>query len=577
MTRKNTFLQFDFKERGADTIAPRFFSNPIDIIQTNEPAEVTEAFNKIQAYLDEGFYAAGYVSFEATYPLTNMIASSKQTALPLLWFGIFKSFSTPEEKPSKAFQTSPWISTVTQATYDQKSKIIHEHLKNGLIDEINYTIPFQAHFTGDSLTYYHQLQKAQSANYGAYIHTRDFNILSASPELFYEIKDKVITMRPMKGTIHRGLSAREDKDLKNWLAHSKKNQFENQLTIDLMEKEMKKVARPESIHVTEKFAIEKYPTVYQMTSTVTGDIKADLSATEIFKRTFPCSSIAGVPKVESLKLIQALENTPREVYCGSMGYFAPNGDAVFNVAIRTVWINSESKQAHYGAGGGITKHSDIVTEYEEVFTKTRVLDYKLPSFELLETIGLFDGDYLVLDYHLKRLKNSIDYFDWKVSLNEIVGALEDLRKVHAKGSFRVRLTVKDDGTFQLTCHHLKEFKPSKIQLATQPVDKNEVFLYHKTTFRKMFEKTAGRPAEPLTLYSNEAGEVTEFAIGNLVIKKDGRLITPTLSSGLLPGTFRQMLIDTGQVIEDKVYLEDLQKAEKIWMINSVRQWVHVTF
>src|SRR5699024_4224640 len=151
----------------------------------NEPTEVANAFDKVQAYLDEGFYAAGYVSFEAAYPLANMPASSKQTVLPLLWLGIFESFSPPEEKPSKAFQTSPLTASVSQAAYDQKSKIIHEHLKNGSIDEINYTIPFQARFTGNSLTYYHQLQKAQSANYGAYIHTRDFDILSASPELFF--------------------------------------------------------------------------------------------------------------------------------------------------------------------------------------------------------------------------------------------------------------------------------------------------------------------------------------------------------------------------------------------------------
>jgi len=287
------------------------------------------------------------------------------------------------------------------------------------------------------------------------------------------------------------------------------------------------------------------------------------------KALFPCASITGAPKAKTMELIQGLEKGPRGVYTGAIGFIAPDGSAQFNVAIRTAVI--QNGKAEYGIGGGIVWDSDAESEYEEAISKAAILTKKMLACQLLETMLWEDGEIFLLERHLNRLAESAEYFDFKCDVNAIRDRLRELR---LKNPTRIRLLLSRDGTFDFQC---LEILPAgdvvKLAIAKEPVDSQDVFLYHKTTNRSVYEKAkANFPEADDVLLYNERGEVTESCIANIVVELDGRKVMPPVSCGLLEGTFRDELLEKGEIEEDVVMLEDLKRATAIWRINSVRRW-----
>lgn len=554
---------------------PLFFQQPIRILQADNDANVIPILREVDQAVRDGYFAAGFLSYEAAYPLMGL-EISKRAKSPLIWFGIFES---PSEKPKlqkRMFNVGQWEAVVSKQQYLKTVENVLHAIKIGEIDQINYTTPFIAEFSGDAFSYYEQLKHAQASKFNAFIDIEQLQILSVSPELFFQKKADVLTVRPMKGTIHRGKTYDEDNELKNWLYHSAKNRLENDMITSLMKKELTQLTT--DVSIKNQYAIEKYPTVYQMTTTLEGKLADSIHVIDILKTLFPCGSISGLPKKESIEKIAEVEPYARGVYTGAIGYITPNNEAMFNVPIRTVVIDKKSNQATYFAGGAITKKSDPNEEYDEMIAKTSVLYKKIAPFQLLETILLENGEYFLLDDHLKRLQQSAYYFSYPISLKEVNERLASLSQKYETGDFRVRLTIDADGTITTEAFPLKRLTTYHVRLATSPINSNNVFLYHKTTERSEIDQHKAQLENDLhdVLLYNENDEITEFTIGNIVVEKDGKRFTPPTTCGLLAGTFRNDLLARREIEEKVITKDDLASFERIWLINSVRKWVEVT-
>lgn len=574
-SKTKPFLQFDFKTN-EDQTNPLCFSEPIKIISTDKTNEIFQCLDEIQYATANGFYAAGYISYEATGAFYPSISPRKDNKMPLLWFGIFEQQNNFISTDDSKYVIGNWQMNLSKQEYVHKFNEIMAAIKANQFEQINYTVKFKAPFTGNTYRYYQALKQAQQSKFSAYLDIGDFQILSASPELFFKLQANKITARPMKGTIHRGKTFEEDVINKTWLQTSDKNKFENKLTTELMKQELESIVKLNTLEVLKPFEVEKYPTVYQMTSTITGDLKANLSLTDIIKELFPCGSISGAPKRASLEFISMIETEAREVYCGAIGYITPGNEAVFNVPIRTVLVDQKTQVAEYGAGGAITIHSNVTEEYKEVITKSSILHVKREPFELLETFGLYQGKFLVYDQHLKRLQNSADYFDFQLMSENIEEELATYAVGYPVGKWIVRLVVSESGSFTTEINPLLAPSTNQVILADKPIDKTDIFFYHKTTHREIYNNHRKQKKDILdVLLWNNKLEITEFTIGNIVVELDGKLLTPPISSGLLPGTFREKLLNEGTISEQIIYLDELKNCTQIWLINSVRQWIKV--
>jgi len=383
----------------------------------------------------------------------------------------------------------------------------------------------------------------------------------------------------MKGTVKRGRTTIEDKEQSEWLKNSPKNRAENVMIVDMVRNDLGRVAEIGSVCVPELFAIERYRTLWQMTSTVTAKTNASLK--DIFSALFPCASITGAPKVSTMKIISDLETKPRRVYTGSIGYISPQRKATFNVAIRTALIDRETQTAEYGVGGGIVWDSTSVDEYAEALLKARVLTEQPPQFCLLETmLWTPEADFYLVDKHLARILDSANYFDISISREKLD---EYLNRISSKfiSAQRVRILLDQSGVLEsetIPYQPRQMDQPLNVCLAKEAIDSSNVFLFHKTTQRDVYESALSdfSEADDVLLY-NELGELTEFTIGNLVVELNGKLFTPPISCGVLPGTFRAHLLETGQVAERTIPIQQLKDCTKIFRVNSIRKWqsVHI--
>jgi para-aminobenzoate synthetase/4-amino-4-deoxychorismate lyase len=571
-------LVFDFPDpRGK----PRrlCFTRPVEIIEARCVEEVRPTLRAIQKAADSGFYAAGFVGYEAAPAFDRALVVLKGAKTPLLWFGIFREPSPPEEFGSEGeYNVTDWTPSVARPDYERNIAAAREAIARGDTYQINYTFRLRARFNGDAYAFYNRLAARQGADYCAYVDTGRFKILSASPELFFRTHGLQIVTRPMKGTVRRGLWLEEDEALPVWLTGSEKNRAENIMIADLLRNDLGRIAETGSVSVRELCRVERYPTVFQMTSTVEARMRAGTSLEDIFAALFPCGSVTGAPKISTTRIIAQLEDSPRNVYCGSVGLITPQNEAVFNVAIRTVMIDCETGEAEYGTGGGITWDSTAADEYEEALTKAALLRANSPEFELLETLRLERGVYSLLERHLSRLTDSARLFDFTVSTDDARRSLENHASKYPFEARRVRLLVSRGGEVKVESAPLDELPSDAlpVALAAEPVSRSDLFLYHKTTRREVYDQRRADDAEAFdVLLWNEDGEVTEFTTGNVVAELDGELLTPPRACGLLAGTLRAELLESGAISERIITRSQLSRCTRLWLINGVRGWVSV--
>ncbi len=378
------------------------FTNPQRIISADQLHDVLAALREIEDAVNNGFHAAGFLSYESAPAFDSAHKAHSSSGFPLLWFGLYpqpRLISLPQ--PASPKPALIWSPTVSRATYNSAIEGIKNQIADGRTYQVNYTMRLQTDFNADAWNFFLHLAQSQN-NHAAYVDMDRFVIASASPELFFQLDGETVTCRPMKGTTRRGRTTLEDAEQAQWLKDSEKNRAENVMIVDMIRNDLGRIAKTGSVHVPELFATEKYPTLWQMTSTV--QAKTDVSLTKIFSALFPCASITGAPKVSTMLIISELETTPRKIYTGSIGYIAPQRKAKFNVAIRTALIDRETQTAEYGVGGGIVWDSESGDEYAEALLKARVLTESSPQFSLLETmLWTPDEGFFLREKHIARL------------------------------------------------------------------------------------------------------------------------------------------------------------------------------
>lgn len=550
------------------------YRDPARVVCAKTLAEVLPALNEVRAAVAAGHTAAGFLAYEASPAFDLALVAHPPNTTPLLWFGLFDN---PTEEivpgdPSKDFTLGPWKSTLEPESYRNALARIREYIAAGDTYQVNYTFPLEATFQGDALAWFRQLCRAQRTPYGTYIDTGEHQIISASPELFFALSDNKIVTRPMKGTRPRAVTQADDLAQRDALAASEKDRAENVMIVDMLRNDLARIADG-AVTTSELFTAERYPTVWQMTSTIEANTRADVS--EILAALFPCGSVTGAPKYRTTEIIRELESEPRGVYCGALGWWAPNRTARFSVGIRTAVHDAKTGTVRYHTGSGVTWDSDSTEEYKECQHKATVLAYAAPRFQLLETI-LFDQGYHLLREHLDRLEQSAAYFGYPCQRETITQKLARRATAFAGQAHRVRLLLDEDGTTEIDATpYCAEDRVFQLAVTKKPVDRRNVFLYHKTTHRAVYaEAREGLEACDDVILWNAAGEITETTIGNLVLEmSDGRRCTPPVSSGLLAGTFRRHLLAHGEIEEAILRVEDLKRARQIWVINSVRGWI----
>jgi len=555
------------------------FRGPQRVIEANRIEDVIPGLRSIESVVrSQKLFAAGFISYEAAPAFDAALRTQPPSSFPLLWFGLYSApdmVRLPISINDPAFASLPWVPLISREEYDRAISGIKTFIACGETYQVNFTFRLRAPFAGDPWEFFLNLAEAQQSDYAAYVDTGRFVVCSASPELFFQLNGRRLLSRPMKGTAARGRTPDEDGARAEWLRHSEKNRAENVMIVDMVRNDMGRIADIGSVRVAELFKIEQYPTLWQMTSTVTATTGASLG--NIMAALFPCASITGAPKPRTMKIIAGLETTPRKIYTGCIGFIAPSGKAQFNVAIRTVLIDRASGEAEYGVGGGILWDSTSGEEYSECLVKARVLTKRRPEFSLLETmLWTPEGGFYLLDDHLRRLHKSSLYFGFPVNLEAVREKLAALASSHGSGLYRVRLLLAKDGAVSCQSSLLDggdDRTPVRLKVAPVAVDSSNPFLYHKTTHRRVYDnaQTACPDCDDVVLW-NERGEVTETCVGNIVVLLEGKLVTPPVSSGLLPGIFRARLIRDGKVTERVIKVDDLKRIKRIFTVNSVRGW-----
>lgn len=620
------------------------FSEPVRVVCCHRLEEVVPALQAIDQAVserapntDSPLWAAGFVSYEAASAFDPALTTHPpDTTFPLLWFGLYNAprpitpplteaqVIQPPMHQDSATQAPPtsglllpkaWRASITRDEFNQAIEEIKTRIVGGETYQVNYTHRLSSTLQGNPLDWFWHLVRIARADYAAYVECGERHIVcSASPELFFHYNDGKLTTRPMKGTAPRGRTQAEDVQRASALAACPKNRAENLMIVDMMRNDLSRLDRISRVDVDHLFAIEKYPTLWQMTSTIATQTGTRLP--EWFAALFPCASITGAPKAQTMRIIQKLEPQPRRLYTGSIGFVAPTPSATpsqratapsssqrttapdssrpasapcpsqqtapyraqFNVAIRTALIDRVTGAVEYGVGGGIVADSHRDDEFHECATKARLLSEtpETSSFALLETLlWRPHHGYDLLAEHTHRVTASARYFDIPFDPPSWVATLHQPTALWHE-AMRVRATVDREGRIEMTWRSislLRNTTPLRLALAPSPVSADESRLFHKTTDRTLYDAArAACPQADDTVLWNHRGEITETTIANLVVLKNGKLVTPAANCGLLPGTLRARLLERGILHEARLTVADLLQTERIFTINSVQRW-----
>ena len=585
----------------------QLFVAPVRIYVAYTPADVAELFTQVERAIAAGQTAAGYFAYECGNCFEPKAGQRPLAAgEPLAWFGVYERsyrfnhatgvFEGGEPPQLAQFRNAPQAQTeaphvdaaftLDEEQYAEHIEAIHEWIRAGDVYQLNLTAPYRLNVRGSKAALYAQLRMRQPVEYGAFLHTQPGqHILSFSPELFFRIDvrngGRRITTRPMKGTVARGRTMQEDRQRAEWLCNDPKNRAENLMIVDLLRNDLGRLGKFGSVRTENMFTVERYSTLWQMTSTVIGELRPDVGYGDIFRALFPCGSITGAPKVRAMQLLAELEEQPRGVYTGAIGFFSPQS-TVFSVAIRTLALRGN--EGIMGVGSGIVIDSEAAEEYSECRLKAKFLtphsgrDAEVnDKFMLIETM-LWDSGYPLLNLHLERLTDSAEYFGFPFERLQVMAALEEHAQKFAAGAPRkVRLLLDADGDLHISNEILRsssEGSPARVCIAAERTFSSDNLLYHKTTKRELYAQAFAQAAEngfDDVLFLNERSEITEGAISNVFIEQDGHMFTPSLECGVLPGVYRRYMLQTRtEIVERVLTLDDLRSAGAVYICNAVR-------
>jgi para-aminobenzoate synthetase / 4-amino-4-deoxychorismate lyase len=567
------------------------FDEPVEAHVARAPEEVPALLARAEEAAARGFWAVGFVGYEAAPAFDPALVAHAPAAGPAP-LAAFSIFTGPRTLEKLAVEGGAGIERRAPVKSEPEHALaiarVREAIACGETYQVNLVFPFNGRFSGGPRDLFVRLLAPREAPHAACFEAGSWAVASLSPELFFERTGERVVMRPMKGTRPRGRFGEEDERLAAELAASQKERAENLMIVDMVRNDLGRVARTGSVEVEARFAIERYPTVWQMTSTVAARSAARLP--ELFAALFPCASVTGAPKPATMRLIRALEASARGVYCGAVGFVAPGGRARFAVAIRTLELDPRAGTFRYGVGSGVTWDSDPAAEWRECLDKARVLDGPPPEFRLVETMRFRPGRGIeLLDLHLERLAASARFFAFSSSKNntkteasieggvrtEVLARCADL----PPRSHRIRLLLARDGELELELSPFtSERRAWRVVIAEEPVPSMEIFSFHKTTHRVHYDRArdSASPGADEVLLTNERGELTEGTRTNLFVQMgSGEWLTPPREAGLLAGVFREHLLRTGRVSEATLYPRDLARAHRVRLGNALRGWIAV--
>ncbi|MGP7796281.1 aminodeoxychorismate synthase component I [Sphingomonas sp. CLY1604] len=556
----------------------RLYVDPVEILAADRIEDVVPALERLRAAGDRGLHAAGYLTYEAGAALMPRAPAGPAVEGPLLWFGLFRDHRAMEAAevaallpdPAGAWATAP-VPRVGRVAYDEALARVLEWIRAGDIYQANLTLRADVAVAGDPLALYARLRGTSAAGHGALVATGTRHLLSLSPELFFALEGDALTCRPMKGTAPRADTADEDATRIATLGADAKQRAENLMIVDLMRNDLSRVAAPGSVAVPALFTVESYPTVHQMTSTITARLAEGRDAVDVLAALFPCGSITGAPKLRSLEVIGTVEDEGRGVYTGAIGRIDAGGNAAFNVAIRTLAIPVGGAVAELGLGSGIVADSRADDEWAEVLAKGAFVTAGQPPLDLIETMAFDPEEGLpLLERHLARMTASAAAlgfrFNRHAARNELQAATFRLRE-----PCRIRLLLAQSGAIAIESAPMPApvDEPLRVALVPLPVDSADFRLRHKTSDRGFYDAARRAGGTDEVLFVRPDGLLTEGSFTSLfVAHAGGRLLTPPADLGLLPGVLRSELLASGRAVERNLSPADL--GEQFFVGNALR-------
>jgi len=563
--------------------AARLYSDPTEVIVARRIGDVERALSRMDEVVREGLHLAGVVAYEAGLALeprlAGRVAARTGAGGPLLWFGAFAGYeeiapgAVPgwlADRAEGEASLGPLDPTLSIADYLEGYAAVREAILAGEVYQANLTFPLAGAYRGDPVALYARLRAASAAGHGALLFDGTHWLLSLSPELFVALSGDRVTVRPMKGTRPRQASAEADAEIARELAGAAKDRAENLMILDLMRNDLARVSRPGSVAVERPFAIETYPTVHQMVSTVRARLSPGLGAVDLLRALFPCGSVTGAPKIRAMELIDAVEADARGAYCGAIGRIDAAdaqgaGGAAFNVAIRTLRLTpgeNRTGRAVLGVGSGLVADSDGMTEWRECLIKGGFVRASGGGFDLIETMAFSAEDGIaLLELHLERLRDSAAALGFAFDRHAVRNAIQALC-FELDGAAKVRLSLARSGAYALETGPLPAplEREARCVVLKLPVDSGDWRLAHKTTDRTFYSaalRAAKGAGADEALLLRDDGLLTEGSFTTLFVDREGELLTPPLARGLLPGVLRRRLIEEGRAREADLTLEDL--------------------
>ncbi len=556
------FVLLDDARPGGATA--RLYTRPLRTLTAWRTEEVAGVLEAVRA---SGLDAAGYLSYDAAAAFEPAAPPPPERTdaarAPLAWFGLFDGWQDIADVPAILPDAAgAWIGAPVPEVAPEEYRAMFDHVQAliaaGDLYQLNLTLRAQAPFAGDPLALYAQLRPHAAAGWGAIVATGAQTLLSFSPELFVAIEGDRLTCRPMKGTARRSDDVATDAAAADALSTDAKQRAENLMIVDLMRNDLARVAVAGSVAVPELFAVEHYPTVHQMTSTVTATLAPGRDARDVLRALFPCGSITGAPKVRAMHAIADIERgSPRGVYTGAIGRIDRGGDAMFNVAIRTLRLSGE--RATLGIGGGIVADSRVEAEWDEALAKAAFVARGTPAVDLIETMAFDPVEGIVLiERHLERMKRSAQAlgfaFDRHATRNELQAATFRVR--HAA---RVRLVLARSGAVAIEVAPAPPAvtQPLRVALVPLPVAPLDLRLRHKTSDRGFYDAARRASGADEVVFVDSDGHVTEGSFTSVFVPRGTRLVTPR-GGPALPGVLRAELLGTARAVEGTVVPDDLR-------------------
>jgi len=545
-----------------DASGRQVFAAPRQVIGADGPGEVSAALAAVQAALAQGWHVAGWLGYELGYALEPRLAAMTPVNMPLLRLGVFDAPGAALAATGRAY-AGPLTPEWDAQTYGRGFRAVKDYIAAGDIYQANLSFRARFPFLGDARALYEQLRRQSAAPHCAFVDDGARQILSLSPELFFEVSpDGRLTTRPMKGTALRG---GDDDGERARLAASEKDRAENLMIVDLIRNDLSRIAQGGSVEVSDLFKVETYPTLHTMVSTVTARKSDGVGPADILRALFPCGSVTGAPKIRAMEILRQLEASPRGAYCGAIGHFSPDGSARFNVAIRTLTITGNSGEL--GIGGGVVQDSREDSEYAECLLKAQFFERGRRPLELIETLK-WDGGFTRLDRHFARMESSARAlglgFDSCTARIALHHAVKD-----KAGAQRVRLTLNEQGDHVAMAFDLPPNPPGwSWALSAERMQSSDLLLRHKTSWRELYEDEVKRLGTDEVVFCNERGELTEGARSNIFVERDGMLLTPPITAGVLGGCLRAELIEQRKAREAVLTPDDLKNG--FYFGNSLR-------